>query len=345
MRLSLWMNLVLALTLAAPALAAPSQTHTVLNCQPAIPETCEVAEWQPPLVIIPIKPSRGLLAYAYAQVIVPNAPVYGHPVDMEIGDPPKRTLGVGFIFVSVTGKTTYKGREFFQINPGEFMAADDLKFVTPSSFRGAVFSASPALPFGWVLVGDTLRASPGAPADLNMPTIGRYQPVTLYAIQRVGEWDWYMVGPDQWIEQRNVARLNPQPTASGLSGRWIEVNTYEQTVAAFENGQLIYATLASTGGRAWPTRLGLFQIWAKQNHGRQTGAYRKDKSDYYFLEDVPWVMYFDGDISLHGAYWHDSFGSRKSHGCVNLAPADAKWFFEWASEGTPVYVYSSVPSN
>jgi hypothetical protein len=338
------LNLTFALALALPTLAAPPQTHR-LTCRLLDPDACQFSDGRPLLVITPVKPPRGLLAYAYARVVTPNTPVYSHPADALAGYPPKRMLGTGFIFVSVIGKTTYQGQDFFliNINPNEFVAASTLEFVTPSSFRGVSFTAPPTLPFGRVITGDRLRAAPGAPPDPNMPTIGRYQSVMIYAVEHVGDWDWYLVGPDQWIEQRNVARINPQPVAGGLSGRWIEVIVYEQAVAAFENGQLVYATLASTGGLAWPTRTGLFQIWAKQDYGRQTGAYRKDKSDYYFLEDVPWVMYFDGDISLHGAYWHDSFGSRKSHGCVNLAPADARWFFNWASEGTPVYVYSSAP--
>jgi lipoprotein-anchoring transpeptidase ErfK/SrfK len=53
--------------------------------------------------------------------------------------------------------------------------------------------------------------------------------------------------------------------------------------------------------------------------------------DYYFLEDVPWTMYFHGAYALHGAYWHDRFGKVHSHGCVNLSLADAKWLFDWTS--------------
>ena len=43
-------------------------------------------------------------------------------------------------------------------------------------------------------------------------------------------------------------------------------------------------------------------------------------------------MYFDGDIALHGAYWHDGFGYRKSHGCVNMTITDAHWLFQWAED-------------
>jgi lipoprotein-anchoring transpeptidase ErfK/SrfK len=56
----------------------------------------------------------------------------------------------------------------------------------------------------------------------------------------------------------------------------------------------------------------------------------------YELPGVPWTMIFhEWGVALHGAYWHDNFGTRMSHGCVNLRPADALWLFRWTD---PVYV-------
>jgi lipoprotein-anchoring transpeptidase ErfK/SrfK len=55
-------------------------------------------------------------------------------------------------------------------------------------------------------------------------------------------------------------------------------------------------------------------------------------------------MYFDDEIGLHGTYWHDGFGYRHSHGCVNLTITDAHWLYEWTTGGYEdayVYVYSS----
>ena len=43
------------------------------------------------------------------------------------------------------------------------------------------------------------------------------------------------------------------------------------------------------------------------------------QDDFYYLEDVPWTMYFDEARALHGAYWHNGFGYPHSHGCVNLS--------------------------
>ncbi len=50
--------------------------------------------------------------------------------------------------------------------------------------------------------------------------------------------------------------------------------------------------------------------------------------DTYRIQDVPWTQYFEGGFALHTAFWHNRFGLRRSHGCVNLAPADAHRIFQ-----------------
>jgi hypothetical protein len=53
------------------------------------------------------------------------------------------------------------------------------------------------------------------------------------------------------------------------------------------------------------------------------------------LRDVPWIQYFASGYALHGAYWHDVFGSPRSHGCVNLSPIDARLVFMWTDPPLP----------
>jgi len=48
------------------------------------------------------------------------------------------------------------------------------------------------------------------------------------------------------------------------------------------------------------------------------------------VDEVPSVLYFHLSQALHGAFWHDHFGTPGSHGCVNLSIVDAKWVFDWA---------------
>jgi lipoprotein-anchoring transpeptidase ErfK/SrfK len=69
------------------------------------------------------------------------------------------------------------------------------------------------------------------------------------------------------------------------------------------------------------------------------GATAEDRSDFYYLQDVPWTMYFDEARALHAAYWRTYFGYPASHGCVNLSPTDANWLFHWAEEGDYVWVH------
>jgi lipoprotein-anchoring transpeptidase ErfK/SrfK len=81
----------------------------------------------------------------------------------------------------------------------------------------------------------------------------------------------------------------------------------------------------------------LFQIYKKLEIEKMQGGV--GTPEYYYLEDVPWTMYFDKARALHGAYWRAKFGFPQSHGCVNLSPGDAHWLFNWAKEGDWVYVH------
>lgn len=62
------------------------------------------------------------------------------------------------------------------------------------------------------------------------------------------------------------------------------------------------------------------------------------RGEDYDVPNVPYVMYYDRGYGIHGAYWHNNFGTPVSHGCVNLAPNHAKWLFDWAEVGTKVVV-------
>jgi lipoprotein-anchoring transpeptidase ErfK/SrfK len=150
-----------------------------------------------------------------------------------------------------------------------------------------------------------------------------------------------MIGPDIWIEGRQVSRVIPDATPpEGVdNGRWIEVNLEEQTLAVYDQKRLVFAAIVATGQDGAWTQPGLFQIYLKKETEDMQGAFTADRSDYYYLEDVPWTMYFDQARALHGTYWHSSFGYQQSSGCVNLSPGDANWLFSWAQEGDWVYVW------
>lgn len=292
----------------------------------------------PPLAAFHPDVPGPVLTRSYAKVTTANAPIFASPEDGAAGNV-KRSYGKGFIYVSIGKTVDYGGQEYIKINADEYMRREDLSLLDPSQFQGIGFTEQPARPFAWVVRPYFPRLRPDGSVNPGAPKLERYTVVQIYGKERMGDFDWYLVGPDQWVEQRSLGIVEMQSPPEGVTGKWITVNLYEQTVAAYEGDTLVYATLASSGLGAWPTRPGLFQIYSKLEATKMSGAYAADKSDFYYLEDVPWTMYFDRSIALHGAYWHDGYGFPKSHGCVNLAPKDSRWLYGWAEIGATVYVY------
>lgn len=124
----------------------------------------------------------------------------------------------------------------------------------------------------------------------------------------------------------------------------IEVDLANQKVHAFEGDSLIHSFTVSTGKWA-PTPAGIFAIERKVTSQTMKGG-DKAKNTYYYLPNVPNVMYFGNSTipwwkgySFHGAYWHNNFGKPMSHGCVNMRMTDSKTLFDWAPNGTKVYIH------
>ncbi len=262
--------------------------------------------------------------------------------DVVKGENPYRMIEPGFNFVSWIECSLQNGVAAYMIAPGVYVrgGGDCSRIATPG-FLGLSFYRTPQRPFAWILAGTFASREPGIGQPQSTRWVNRYEVVQIFEERRVGNLDWYRIGPSDWIEQRLLAKVEPdERRPEGVEGdQWISVNLYEQTVTVYEAGRLVYATLTSTGLPGWWTQPGSFQVYSKLDQDDMAGAFEADRSDYYYLEDVPWVLYFDEARALHGAYWHNGFGYPRSHGCVNLSPGDAQWIFQWASEGTWVHVF------
>lgn len=135
------------------------------------------------------------------------------------------------------------------------------------------------------------------------------------------------------------------------NARYIEVDLSEQTLRAWDGDSLFMETLVSTGLPWWPTPTGEFRIWVKLRATRMEGG---EGRYYYNLPNVPYVMYFENEdvpgwrgYGLHGAYWHNEFGTERSHGCVNLPIDAAQKLYFWVTPNLPdgkTSVFSS-PEN
>ncbi|MFN5594705.1 MAG: L,D-transpeptidase [Aphanizomenon sp.] len=113
--------------------------------------------------------------------------------------------------------------------------------------------------------------------------------------------------------------------------RWIQIDLSQQKLIAWKGNKPVYAVRISSGKKATSTRTGTFKIQTKLKKTRMKGR-------GYDIADVPHTMYYQGSYAIHGAYWHNKFGTPVSHGCVNLSPRHAKWVFNWANVGTTVVI-------
>lgn len=262
---------------------------------------------------------------------------------------PVRNAGDGFLFVTIQAVENHDGENWYMINLGEWVREEDLILVEDSDFTGTEVHAQPERPFGWMIVDYWYSDQPGAepsPTSVKLPRYTFFE--VLDVVETEDGWQWYNIGNGRWMRQTYVSLVMPstRPEGIGENDYWVEVDLYEQSFAAYEGDHMVYAGLVSSGLNRWPTNEGLFQVWDRQLRTKMSGA--EGKVDYYFIEDVPHTMFFDQDIALHGAFWHDRFGYKHSHGCVNMPPRAAEWIFNW-SENAPndlwVWVHTSQPAT
>jgi hypothetical protein len=287
------------------------------------------------------KPDKELvpLPFLYFKLGDKPVPVLGEPGGDSIG----QEFLPGFVYVSYIDRVDTGHGIYYMLQDGGWIPGSGSRIGEYSSFQGLEFKSTPNNAFAWPLpfYMDSIPVyrAPGYRSPLTERILYPYiNIVQVYDAQKADGVDWNMIGPDQWVEARILATVTPNPTPpEGVTtGRWIDIDLAEQVMTVYENNQLIFATVIASGLEPFWTRPGLFQIYQK----KETETMRNnDPTDYYYLDNVPWTMYFDKARALHGAYWRTRFGYPQSHGCVNLSVGDAHWLFNWAHEGDYVYVH------
>ncbi|SKA81570.1 Putative peptidoglycan binding domain-containing protein [Agreia bicolorata] len=134
-----------------------------------------------------------------------------------------------------------------------------------------------------------------------------------------------------------VLPVTVTPAQITKTSRNIVVNLSEQREYLFENGQVIDSFLISSGVPGHDSHTGSFRITAKLT-SQNMGNPDLTQAPNYYTQNVPDVMYYNGDEALHGAYWHNNFGNVMSHGCINMPLDKAANVFDWAPMGTEVTV-------
>lgn len=134
----------------------------------------------------------------------------------------------------------------------------------------------------------------------------------------------------------DVSPINPNidPATKKIT---IDSTPEHQTLSCLEGKNEVYFCRISSGDDSaqYSTPVGdqatarkMFSIHMSANLGKAGGS-----DNGYDTMAVPWPTFFNLNVgaAIHGVFWHNYFGSQKSHGCINVAPEDAKWIFRWTS--------------
>jgi hypothetical protein len=259
-----------------------------------------------------------------------------------------KRMVTGF-YVAVDKTFRWNGRSWYKTTKGLVTPSDRFWQTSGSSFKGVELDgATYKLPLGWVYGGNksagTYTIDEAAKTIKNGKSIDKFVaiPLTGKSIEFQGK--AYVELTDGSYMKKSQLRITepgPPPQGLGESERYVDVDLSSQTLVAFEGGRAVYATLISSGKHSrdkekdHSTPTGEWRIREKHITTTMDGDGSAAGDLPYSIEDVPFVQYYHRSFALHAAFWHSNFGVQMSHGCVNLAPLDAKWLFFFTGPNLP----------
>ncbi len=161
---------------------------------------------------------------------------------------------------------------------------------------------------------------------------------------------WYKIIDDyppktlsyQWVLARDVRRIprsEMAPIHPFVGNKRIEVDISEQTLICYEEEEVAFSTQVASGlGGALATPRGEHCVLLKQASRHMSNVpyegmpeeEQPNPDDIFDLPGVPWNTFFDlSGTAIHGAYWHNDFGIRRSHGCLNVSCEAARFIYRW----------------
>lgn len=259
----------------------------------------------------------------------------------------KRHAGVSLIGTFVAGAEAQQ-RRFAISTDARLIPADKLKADSGSPFHGYEISKI-GLPVAFTrrqgvtsyhFENGQLREGPKLAGRSLVALTGAVKELRGERMVETREGTWL-----KSAELKTAAKSSKLPGWARGKTKWIDISIQNQVLVLYEGAEPVYVTLVSTGrdglgdpGKTWSTPTGTFRVYQKH----VTTTMDSDVADQEFeLRDVPWVMYFKAGYALHAAYWHDDFGRARSHGCVNLAPIDARYIFFWSAPQVPAHWHAA----
>ncbi len=132
-----------------------------------------------------------------------------------------------------------------------------------------------------------------------------------------------------------MSGYDPQSSSIIPLLKTIKVSLKEQRLRYYTGKYLVKEIKISSGLPSKPTPKGSFMIDKKMPSHLYAG-------EGYFYPNTKWNLRFkynkSGSYYIHGAYWHNAFGTPRSHGCINVAYKDVETLYNWAPMGTSVTI-------
>ncbi len=252
---------------------------------------------------------------------------------------------VGSVNVRDYEEVTLDGKTYWRVaqKDNQYVLATAITRHQPSRWGGARLGDDTGwrVPFAFVWPRGGMYATYVFPKPGGGPVVREIEartpvPVLDIELDKAGKPVAYRIGDGEWLSALDVKAFTPLPPPPylGQDERWIDVDLDAQILVAFEGEMPAYATLVSSGGKETATKTGVYRIWRKESEADMKGL---NGEDPYSVATVPWTQFFsvEDQYALHTAYWHDGFGRPRSHGCVNLAPRDARWLYFWSDPQVP----------
>jgi hypothetical protein len=240
----------------------------------------------------------------------------------------------------------FEGRRYGLANDLTLVPTDRLRPIQGSDFHGLEIGKDIELPFAFVRrTGARLyRFDPKKNQLLDAGEAPYRAAFALTGKQKFFRGRLHFETKDGgYLSDLDASRIDPAKKMPGWGKkgeRWLDVNITKQTLVAYDGEKPVFATLVSTGEAGLgdhedttATKRGIFRIHTKHVSATMSSD---EVGEEFELRDVPYVQYFEEGYALHGAYWHDRFGTPKSHGCINLSPEDARRIFYFTEPTVPV---------
>jgi len=218
-------------------------------------------------------------------------------------------LGKSFGIV-VTGEQVYEGVEFVRTRRHLWVERGSVHFVDGSAFSGVKLRPGETLDLAWV----SLRPAKvhERPQGRVIQRLSRHSVVHIEAIKGV----WAKLARGGWVKTAELARPS----------EWSRLKVSAPPTAG--------STSTSSNKSSSPTRerSRCSRPWFQP---ARTPSNLKPRSASFRSGSSSPTPTWTTSNAPTSPFWHNDFGHRRSHGCINLSPQDARYLFQFTQPILP----------